>query len=186
VIGACLVGYISWALGGWRWLLPPLIVFLAYTLLSPRTEINSRRIHNVHAVVAVSAAALVWLFLDRILGRPEFLYLFTLAFSAQLAIIAIARLGYDYPSLSAAALLGVCILQGWLLLFVPYLLLEWTSPACWRCVLGALGGVAFAAVGFYLTQPNVRDCPTDTPRWLRQAMHGAIGSAVGLVPLYVA
>jgi phytol kinase len=186
VLGACLVGYISWALGGWRWLLAPLILFLAYTVLSPRTEVNSRRIHNIHAVICVSAAGLVWLFLYRILDRSEFFffYLFTLAFAAQLAIIAVARLGYDYPGLSGAALLGVCVLQGWVFLFVPYLVLEWSSPPCLLCTVAALPGVALAAAGFYLTQPGVRDCPLDTPRWLRQAAHGALGSAVGLVPLY--
>jgi phytol kinase len=185
VLGACLVGYISWALGGWRWLLAPLILFLAYTQLSPRTESNSRRIHNIHAVLGVTAAGLIWLFLCRLLDRPEFLYLFTLAFAAELAIIAVARLSYDYPHLSAPPLLAVCVLQGWALLFVPYLVLEWSEPLCLRCVLGALPGVALAAVGFYLTQPSVRDCPTDRPRWVRQAAHGALGSAVGLVPLYL-
>jgi phytol kinase len=185
VLGTCLVGYISWALGGWRWLLAPLILFLAYTLLSPRTEANSRRIHNIHAVLGVAAAGLIWLFLSRLLDRPEFLYLFTLAFAAELAITAVARLSYDYPHLSGPRLLLVCVLQGWALLFVPYLVLEWSTPLCLRCVLGALPGVALAAVGFYLTQPGVRDCPTDRPRWLRQAAHGVLGSAVGLVPLYL-
>jgi phytol kinase len=187
VLGSCLVGYICWALGGWRWLLPPLILFLAYTLLSPRTEANSRRIHNIHAVVGVSAAGLIWLFLYRLTERPEreFLYLFTLAFAAELAIIAVARLGYDYPHLSGPRLLAVCVLQGWGLLFVPYLVLTWSEPLCLRCVLFALPGVAVAAVGFYLSQPCVRDCPTDNPRWFRQALHGAIGSVVGLVPLYL-
>src|SRR6202011_4279112 len=66
VLGAFLVGYVSWALGGWEWLLPPLILFLTYTLLSPRTEVNSRRIHNIHAVVSVTSAGLIWLFLARI------------------------------------------------------------------------------------------------------------------------
>lgn len=184
VLGACLVGYVSWALGGWRWLLAPLILFVSYTLLSPRNAANSRRIHNIHAVVAVSAAGLIWLFLYRILDRPEFIYLFTLAFAGQLAIIAVARLGFDYPQLSCPALLGLCILQGWALLFVPYLVLEWSSPPCLRCVLCALPAVALAAGVFYCTQPQVRDCPTDTPRWLRQATGGALGSVVGLVPLY--
>ena len=189
LLGACLVGYLCWALGGWRWLAPPFIVFMGYTLLSPRTEANSRRTHNIHAVVAVSAASLIWLFLFRLLNRPEleleFYYLFTLAFAAQLAIIAIARLGYDYPHLPAVPLLGVCILQGWALLFLPYLVLEWSEPHCVRCAVCALPGVALSAIGFYVTQPSIRDCPADRPRWLRQAMGGAVGSAVGLVPLYL-
>jgi phytol kinase len=187
LMGACLVGYVSWALCGWRWMVAPLTVFLVYTLLSPRTEANSRRTHDIHAVLAVSAAGLIWLFLFRLLDQPEarFFYLFTLAFAAELAIIAVARLGYDYPHWPAGLLLAVCTLQGWGLLFVPYLLLDWSQPHCLACVLWALPAVALAAAGFYRTQPGVRDCPTDRPRWLRQAAHGALGSAVGLVPLYL-
>src|SRR5262249_34000869 len=187
VFGACLVGYVCGALGGWQWLLPPLILFLGYTLLSPRTEANSRRVHNVHAVIAVSAAGLVWLFLFRILERSEreFLYLFTLAFAAELAIIGVARLGSDYPKMSGPALLAVCVLEGWVLLFVPYLVLEWHDPMSLCRTLLALPGVALAAVGVYLTQPGVRDCPMGAPRWRRQAATGAAGSALGLVPLYL-
>src|SRR5262249_9068807 len=121
VLGASLVGYISWALGGWQWLLPPLILFLTYTLLSPRTEVNSRRIHNVHAVACVSSAGLLWLFLAKILDRPKFLFPYTLAFAAHLAIIGIARLKNDYPDRSGAAIVAVCIVKGWFLLFLPYL-----------------------------------------------------------------
>jgi len=188
VLGACLVGYVAWALGDWRWLVAPLVVFLGYTLLSPRTEANSKPIHNIHAVIGVSAAGLVWLFLCRLLDRPEAeaaLYLFTLAFAAELAIIAVARLSYDYPHLSGPKLLTICVLEGWGLVFVPYLAVAWSEPRCVRCTLFALTGVAVAAVGFYLTQPNVRDCATDSPRWFRQAAAGALGSTVGLVPLYL-
>ena len=185
VLGACLVGYVCWSLGGWRWLLAPLILFLAYSFLSPRTEVNKRRVHNIHAVVAISAAGLIWLFLYRLMNRPEFLYLSTLAFAAELAIIAVARLGYDYPRLSAVTLLAICVLEGWLLIFGPFLVLERSSPLCLPCAFWGLVGVAVAAIGFYLTQPQVRDCPADVPRWLRQAVHGALGSAVGLVPLYL-
>jgi phytol kinase len=185
VVGACLVGYISWALGGWRWLVAPVVVFLSYTLLSPRTEANRQPTHNIHAVVCVASTGLIWLFLYRILDRPEFFYLFHLAFAAQLAIIAVARLGYAYPHLKPAALLAICILEGWLILFVPYVVLEWSSARCLPFTLWALPGVALAATGFYFTQPEVRDCPIDTPRWLRQAANAALGSSLGLVPIYV-
>jgi phytol kinase len=188
VLGTILVGYISWALGGWLWLLPPTIVFFAYTLLTPRTQANSRRVHNIHAVEAVSSTGLIWLFLHRLhllaLSESEVFYLFTLSFAAQLALIAVARLGYDHPRLSGPPLLGLCVLEGWVLLFVPYDALEWSwKGLLWA--LAALPGIALAAVGFYLLQPNVRDCPVDTTRWLRQGACGAIGSVVGLVPVYL-
>lgn len=185
LLGALLVGYVSWALGGWHWLLPPLIVFFGYTMLSPPTEANSRRIHDVHAVLCVSSAGLIWLFLYRLLDRPEFLFPFTLAFAAHLAIIGIARLRYDYPQMSTVTLLGICILRGWLFLFLPYLLVEGITEQTIKCTFIALAGVALAALAFYWTQPGIDDCPTDTPRWFRQATHAAVGSAIGLVSLYV-
>jgi phytol kinase len=223
VLGAFLAGYVSWALGGWHWLLAPLVLFVSYTLLSPRTEANSRQIHTVHAVLSVYAAGLMWLFLFRLLDRDEFLFPYTLAFAAHLAIIGIARLKYDYPHLpdagkseirnpksetpwglvsdfgfrisdfsalphrrgSDVTLLGICITKGWLLLFVPYLLAEGITAQTVKCTLLAFVGVTVAALAFYWTQPQLEDCPTDTPRWLRQAFDAALGSAFGLVPLYL-
>jgi len=187
LLGACLVGYLSWALGGWRWIMPPLTVFLGHTLLSPRTEANSRRIHNIHAVIAVSAWGLFSLFIYRLLDQPEpaFFYLFTLSFAAQLGMIAVARLAYDYPGLPTMVLLGICVLQGWGLLMLPYLVFAWSEPLGVACVAWALAGVALATVGFFFLQPNVRDCPADRPRWLRHAALGALGTATGLVPLYL-
>jgi phytol kinase len=198
LLGASLVGYLSWALGGWRWIIPPLTVFLGHTLLSPRTTANSQRIHNIHSVIAVSAAGLFWLFIFRLFDQPESAYfclfdqpesayfcLFTLSFAVQLGMIAVARLAYDYPRLPAVWLLGICVLQGWGLIMLPYLALALSEPHAIACVAWGLGGVALATVGFYFLQPNVRDCPADRPRWLRQAALGALGSAVGLVPLYL-
>jgi phytol kinase len=183
LLGVIIVGYVSWALGSWPWLLPPLVLFLSYTLLSPRTPINSRRVHNIHAVVSVCSVGLIWLFLSRILDRPEYLYLFTLSFAAHLAIIGIARLSYDYPRLSGRSLLMICVVQAWLLLFIPYVLLTGFSVQTLVETIFALPAVALAATGFYVLQPDVRDCPTDTPRWVRQATLAGLGSLVGLVPL---
>ena len=59
------------ALGGWHWLLAPLVVFLSYTLLSSRTQGNRLRIHNIHAVIAVASGGMIWLFLFAILDRKS-------------------------------------------------------------------------------------------------------------------
>jgi phytol kinase len=185
VLGAFLVGYICWALDGWRWLVAPLTLFLTYTLLSPRTEVNSRRIHNIDAVISISSAGLVWLFLAKILDQPGLLLPFTLAFAAHLAIIGIARLAYDYPQLPARMLLAMCVLKAWLLLFLPYVILDGLHAASFLAAGLALPAVALAASAFYFLQPGIDDCPTDTSRWFRQGLHAAAGSLVGLVPVYL-
>jgi phytol kinase len=184
VLGAILIGYICWALGDWPWVIAPTVLFLGYTLLSPRTEANSKRIHDIHAVLSVSAAPLLWLFLSRLMHRPEFQYLFTLAFAAQVAIIGVARLGYDYAHMPAPALLCVCIMQAWVLQLLPFALIEWSWTAVMQSLF-ALPAIAVAGIGFYFTQPQVRDCPANTARWLRQAGWGAVSSAMGLIVLYL-
>jgi phytol kinase len=196
VLGAFLVGYIACALGGWPWLLPPLVLFLTYTLLSPRTAENSQRVHNIHAVICVCSAGLLWLFLATILHRPEFLLPYTLSFAAHLAIIGVVRLGHDYPKMSGKALLTVCILKGWLILLVPCLVLTTLADQgtadplalcgnLLQCGLIGLLGVTLAATAFYWTQPSVRNCPVDTPRWLRQAAHAGMGSMLALLSVPV-
>jgi phytol kinase len=185
LLAASLVGYLAWALGDWRWLIFPLALFVSYTLLSPRTPFNSRRVHNVHAVLSVSAAGLIWLFLARTLDRPELLLPYAIAFASNLAIIGIARLRHDYPRRSPAAILALCILKGWLILFIPFILIADGSPSPFVCALTALAGVATAALLFHLIQPGLEDCATDTPRWLRQTGFSALGSILGLLPLYL-
>jgi phytol kinase len=189
VLGAFLVGYISWALGGWQWVLAPLALFVTYTLLSPRTEANSRRVHNIHAVVCVASAGMIWLFLATLMHRPDFLLPYTLSYAGHLAIIGIARLKFDNLKIPGPMLLGLCIVQGWLLVFAPYVVAKlWTESMTDVKIEGvffALVGVALAACLFYFTQPCLDDCPLDTPRWLRQGCAAGLGSAVGFVPLCV-
>lgn len=177
-------GYLCWTLGGWKWLVAPLTLLFTYTLLSPKTEINSRRIHNVHAVLSVTSAGLIWLYLEKTLGRPEFLLPFTLSFAGHLAIIGIARLKFDYPKLKDSTLLVLCISQSWLFFFAPYAAFFGFSRQSLFESMIALGGVTVAALAFYATQPSLDNCPADGPRWWRQAGAAALGSLAALVPLY--
>lgn len=125
LLGAILVGYFCWALGGWPWLMAPLTLLISYPFLiyrvfplqaSRRTSEQQRmewlpaeldpvqppwnpphwqRVHNVHAVLSVAAAGLWWLFLYRLTNAPSLIYPYTLAFAANLAIIGIAGLPSD-------------------------------------------------------------------------------------------
>ena len=122
ILGVAFVGYIAWMLGGFPWLLPPLLLFLAYPWFVPwttapedsatQTKLNARRwfdtelgpqpgkIHTVVAVLSVSAAGLLWLVLaslenggSSLLGdRPPLLYPYTLAYAVNLALIGVAGL----------------------------------------------------------------------------------------------
>jgi phytol kinase len=186
LLAGVLVGYLSWALGGWPWLLPPLFLFVGYTLLFPSPNWKSESQQNVHAVVSVSSAGLVWLFLAKVLGRPEFLLPFTMAYAAHLAIIGVARLHIDRPHCRTWIVLPVCVAKGCLLLVVPLVLANGVAGVHLRCAVCAatgVAGVAGATVLFCLIQPDLCNCPTNVPRWLRQGVGAAVGSALGLVAL---
>lgn len=167
MMGAALVGYASWALGGWRWLLPPILMFLIYILLSPRGERDSRGV-GIHGLACVTSTGLFWLFLYSSLG-PGYYGAYVLAFAAHLAIMGISRLHRDVPWLTLLATTVVVVLVSWLSFFVPFIVIESFSRAAWIHFFLAPVGIAFAALFFAWLQPDLHDCPTDTLRWLRQA-----------------
>lgn len=182
---AVLFGYSAWAIGGATWLVPPLALFLAYAFLSPLAR-DGRQVHNVHAVLCVAACGLVWLVLAKEFRRPDLLAPYLAGCAAHLGVIAVARLRFDFPQWSTAGLLAVCILEGWLLVTTPFLLVGGASTFHLAAAAAALGGTSLAAAAFHEWQPDVRCCPLDAPRWIRQGLCGAAGSLVGLAACWAA
>jgi phytol kinase len=181
ILGTVLVGYICWALGGWPWLIPPLLLFAGYVFLTSRNASNKETTHNVHAVICVASAGLAWLFLSSIIRWPEGFYPFTVAFSAHLSIIALAQVRFARPAMGALAGVVLAVVFGWLLLFVPYTAIEKGTPRAVAQAALVLPLVALAAVAFALMQPGLNCCPLDTPRWLRQGACAAGASALALL-----
>jgi phytol kinase len=68
LLAAAFLCYVTWALLGWRWLVPPAVAFAGYAWMSPRTPQNSQRIHDVPAVLSVWAFAIGWLTIARATG----------------------------------------------------------------------------------------------------------------------
>jgi len=181
LLGAALGLYLCWAVGGWRWLVAPLMLVGSYTFFFHHERRNTERIHDNHVVVAIASVGLVWLWLARILERPDFYYAFTVSFAAHLAMIGMARWKRSAPYLPPTALGITCTLLGWLLLFGPYLLIEGFRQPALRAAALAPAGIGLAAFIFYAIQPGMNDCPNTTARWVRQATAAALGSAAGML-----
>jgi phytol kinase len=186
IVGAILGAYLIWTLGGWQWLLVPLIVFMSYTTLLPKTSLDTKRLINLMAIASVASAGLFWLFLYRFTGRAELFYPFTIAFAAHLPLIGMVRHTVAAPKVSVARLLMVNIAKGWLVLAVAYLVADHLTLAFVAHTLLGLLGIAVAAAAFYLTQPNLANFPRDTARWRREALCAGAGSLAGLVPVLLA
>jgi phytol kinase len=167
LLAAALVLYVSWALGGWQWLIPPVMFLLAYSLFFPGKIMQQDRIHNVYAVFSISSVGLAWLFLFRFWQQPRLLYPYTLAFAINLALISWNLL---YPRFSSARLVMIaCIVASWALMFIPYVLIEnWSSFSLLQAAIAlALCALSFAV--FYFFEPR-RDgiYRAGRGRWLRQ------------------
>jgi phytol kinase len=189
LLAAVLFSYVFWVLGGWAWLVAPATLFIKDKLQTPApsktqpAQANDIRRHNVLAVFSVCLPGLAWVVAAAALSRPALFFPFTLTFAAHLAIFETTRLRHERPSLSASAALAIATITGWLLIFIPYILIERLTPTSLVQSAIALPCVALVALLFSALQPGMADCPTDTARWLRQTSGAALASALGAVAL---
>jgi phytol kinase len=175
--------YVTWAIAGWRWLVPPMIAFAGYAWMSPRTPENSRRIHDVPAVLAVWAFAVFWLTVSNAKSDARLLYPFTLVFAAHIAIFGASRLASDFPHQRVARQAAIAIAKSWLMFFAPFLLLEGLSITNALLALAASAGTAVAVTLFASTEASLRNTGLDNARWIRQAVSAGAGSIVGWAAL---
>jgi phytol kinase len=183
VAGAALVGYVCWALGDWRWLLPPLMLYLGYVWLSHRNPVDPSCPHTVHAVAASASVGLAWLFLSLSFRRPDWLFPFAVAFAVNLAIVALAQVRHDRPAQPLVLALVLCASGAWLAVLAPYAMTCLGSGRACREALVALPAVAGATGLFLALQPRLECCPVDGPRWLRQCACAAAASGAAALAL---
>lgn len=183
LMGAVLAGYVIWVLQGWHWLVIPLVLFLRGTPLARAQVAEGLHFHHLQAVVSVVASGLVWLAIASLSGLSTLFYAFTMSFAVGLAVFEYSRLVAANPdrSLAAFALLGG--LRGWLLVFVPFVLVAGPSRDSVLLAIAAVPIVVVALGGFLWTQGRAGALPTDMPRWFRQAAWSALGSAAALAPM---
>jgi len=185
MLGAALVAYVSWAIGGVSWLLPPLIMLIAYSLFNAHSTLKEQPAHTIYAVVSVSLPGLIWLFFAKSLQQPDFIYPYTVAYAAQLAIIGVARIKCVESDITDRALLTRTTLQSWGLLIIPFMVLYTNGWSIVLLAASALCLIPLAAFIFLRWQPNISNCPTDSPRWWRQTSVATLVSLLSLTPLYL-
>ncbi len=178
VAGAFLC-YIAWALMGWRWIVPPLVIFTAYKWLSPGTADNSRRMHGVPAVLSVWAPAVAWLAIAHSQGAAALLFPYTLVFAAHLAMFGVSRLAYQYPSRPLAPLVARAVVVSSSVMLIPYVasigVTTTVLVACALTVLALWAGV----LAFVRSQPDIRNARQDARRWIAQSACAALVSGIG-------
>jgi phytol kinase len=187
VLAGVLIGYIAWSVGGWPWLIPPLVLFLAYTLIWPRAAQLRERPHDMMAVFSVTGCGLLWLLLATALRLPALYYAYTLSFAANLCFIGVTWWRDYRRHTSLWRGIAASAAAAWAALFIPYV-----------AVLAAMGrlsahGAVHAVIALVpLVLGGAALClviPRDPRRaeqqfpWMRQALLSLAASAFGLLVL---
>jgi phytol kinase len=180
VLATAIYGYFCWALGGWQWVLPPLILFLSYNVLSPRDADGNKRPYTVQVVLGVGAVGLFWLILADVFENWAFYFPFMLSFAAQLAMIGSARTLRVAGQRSLIMLLARNIIVSWLLLFIPFALIGSLPNGGWIYAVSALFSIGIGVTLFALTQSGPDGYRNATPRWMFQALSAGLASLIGL------
>ena len=176
-----LLAYAAWTVGGWRWVVPPLALFVSYTILWPRAEQLRTRPHRVAAVLAVPAAALMWLIASRALHRVDLFFPYTLTIAANLAFIGVTWFRVRRPAVGAVRSVMVASLAAWSTEFGPYLLADPQGGDTLFRVTCALPLLILGAAAYtvFVPKPTASD---DRPHpWLRQAVTGLATAGLGLL-----
>jgi len=169
LLASVLVLYASWALGGWRWLLAPAMLFASYSLFFPGKAAEIKQKHNVYAVTSVAFAGLLWIFLANIDSKPELLFPYTIGYAVQLILLGWTLICVRFPARSPWKAGPLLVMEGWLLIFIPYLLTQGISAATLEQTAIALAACTVAFGAFYLIEPSGHDGYSVKPiRWIRQ------------------
>lgn len=168
--------YVAWALMGWKWLVAPLVVFVGYAWLSPRTADNSRRMHDVPAMLSVWAAAVVWLALARATADPTLLFPYTVVFAAHLAMFGVSRLAYQFREQPLAGLFWRAVTGGWTIVLVPFVITTGASATNAAAAVLAIAAIALGSAAFVGAQPDIRNASQTTRRWISQAGAASVAS----------
>jgi phytol kinase len=181
ILFTVIYGYLCWTLGGWEWMLPPLVLLLTYNSLSPRDVEPHIRPYTVPVALGVGAVGLVWLLLANALDQHRPLYFpYMLSFATQLAMIGAARHQRTGQRQVALKPLAWHSCLSWLLLFAPFVLVEGLQPGWWLQAPAALLSVGAGAGLFALTQSGPDGYRNVAARWLLQTLCAGLASLIGL------
>lgn len=169
--------YVAWAVMGWPWLVGPLAILVGYRWLSPRTADNSRRMHDVPAVLSVWAPAVAWLTLAAGTGDQELLFPYTVGFAAHLAIFGVSRLAHQFAALSLLRIGSRAVVTSTLVVLVPYVAVVGLRARTGLETGAALAATALGAAVFTAAQRSIRHTPQDGRRWTLQALAASAATA---------
>lgn len=177
ILIAVLIGYLCWTIGGWRWLLAPLLLLAGYLVAFPPGFAQKFR---VMTVACVCGPGVLWLLSARLFHQEGWIVPYTIAFAAQLAMIGSRYINRTRPALSPLRSSVLAIALGWtpFVLFFAYLVKPW-MPWTKFAVLSLLAvTVAVIPLRALLVAGSRSESES---RWIWQAAIGGTVSLAGVL-----
>ena len=180
LFGATLWGYVVWAVGGWRWVLPPLILLLVYAAVTAKTAKVRLHAFRFPVVLAQVAGAFFWLLVYREIEAGALFFPFAACFGANLAIIALVSHKFADPGVAWRSAVSTSTAKGMLVVLPSVLVMDGFTWAALLDLAAGLLAVYAATAIFYRVQPWLGEFPVDARRWVRQSVVVAATSAIAL------
>ncbi len=183
ILGVALFSYSSFVVGGLPWMTMPLVVFSCYRWCMPARFQTLENRHSMYAILSVASTGLIWLCSSHYSGKPELLFLYTLAFAVHAAIIMVAHVNSRGLNSSRLLILLNGTIRSWMLLFIPFLILAGFSKQAMLLTAVAPLCIALPVLAFYFSQQDPTRSLTGKTRWFKQAVFAILGSLIGSLPL---
>ncbi|MFA6287687.1 MAG: hypothetical protein WC661_09920 [Opitutaceae bacterium] len=177
-LGGALALYFFWSVGGWGWLVAPVVLLASYVRLMPTVPGGVPR-HNLVAVIYVGSAGLVWAVAQAFAPGGRWLWCFTLGVMTHQAVIATVRFSQGRPGWSRAAWWAVGVAQATVLQGAAFALLDRGRTVSWVELAAGLTCVAVASAGFVACEPKLQMPDDLTARWWKQGATALVASAGG-------
>ncbi|AHG89351.1 phosphatidate cytidylyltransferase [Gemmatirosa kalamazoonensis] len=181
MLAGVLVGYVAWSVGGWRWLVPPSVLLVAYTIAWPRHHQIRERPHDIIALFSVTSCGMLWLLLAVVLRRPDFYFPYTLVFAANLCFIGVTWWRDFRRSASRWRVVLATATVAWAVVLTPYVVVTGPAHSVLFDAVAGYAALVAGAIAFTLAVPDLQGRKNHEYPWARQALLGLGASAFGLV-----
>jgi len=168
-LGGALALYYFWVVGGWTWLVAPIVILVSYVRLMPTIPGGPPR-HNLVAVICVASAGLVWSVAHAVAPDPRWHGLFTLGLATQQAIIALVRFSQGRPHWPRAAWCAVAVGQAAGLHAATFWLVDRGETVSGPGLAIGIAAVALATIAFAWWERSLRLPDDVNARWWKQGL----------------